>query len=330
MRYLWVAAIGCSVAAGSALAKPPPLQVPIPKDFPTTMPVPPPAPPVIYTVAPPPSPPSPPPSPYYGRPASPKGNPGYWATTADYPSAALREEITGVTRFRLTVGIDGRVSQCEVTQSSGSAILDATTCSLVVRRARFNPATDAAGNLAIGTYSTAVRWVIPVDMPPEPGTFTITFEVGADGTLSKCRVKSSIDDDYDGAPACPVEQFDEGFKDSAGKRVARRVTVRDDVTIATAPAEPLSRTPAPRRWRGDRALPLAGTRVTEAIIEVDGTVSDCRIVKVTGPMTARFEPGTNDCPKRFERGYAAANGEPVRTLLRMTETTVIAPLVKGR
>lgn len=328
MRYLWIAAIGAAIVSGPVAAKPAPKRVPIPKDFPNVMAVPPP--PMILTV-PPPAPPMPPPPPApYAQPPRPKGNPGAWVTSEDYPSAALRDEITGVTRFSLIVGADGRASQCDVTESSGSTVLDTATCRLILRRARFNPALDEAGSPTAGYFSNAVRWVIPLDLPPEPGVSTASFVVGPDGTPSNCRSKGPDGEEYTGEDACPTEMFDGWFKDKAGKAVSRRVSIKVDVTLATAPAEPVSRPPATRKWRDDNALPIAGMRVTEAIIETDGTVSDCRIVKATGDMAARFSVGTNDCPKRYERGYAAANGVAVRTLLRITEATVISPPVKRR
>ena len=106
----------------------------------------------------------PPPAPRFQPVAArPKGNPGNWATTNDYPTRALREEREGTTSFRVTVGPDGRVTSCEITGSSGSDDLDAATCSNVTRRARFNPATDGDGNPTSGSYSNRVRWVIPKD-----------------------------------------------------------------------------------------------------------------------------------------------------------------------
>lgn len=93
--------------------------------------------------------------------ATPKGNPGSWATTNDYPSRALREERAGVTGFRVTVGADGRATGCTVTSSSGSPDLDEATCSNVLRRARFNPAKDGEGQPTTDTYSGRIRWVIP-------------------------------------------------------------------------------------------------------------------------------------------------------------------------
>jgi protein TonB len=113
--------------------------------------------------APPPAPPAPPPPPPPSKAsgASPRGNPGSWATPNDYPARALREERAGTTRFRVTIGPDGRVTNCEITGSSGHADLDEATCKNVTRRARFKPALDAAGNAISDTYSNAVRWEIP-------------------------------------------------------------------------------------------------------------------------------------------------------------------------
>lgn len=95
--------------------------------------------------------------------AVPKGNPGSWATTNDYPSRALREERAGTTGFKVSVGADGRVTDCQITSSSGHADLDEATCANVRRRARFTPATDGEGQPTSGTYSNRVRWVIPTD-----------------------------------------------------------------------------------------------------------------------------------------------------------------------
>ena len=91
----------------------------------------------------------------------PRGNPGRWASQRDYPSRALREEREGTTRFRVSVGTNGRVTNCSVTGSSGHNDLDEATCKLVSRRGRFRPATDGNGDEVSGTWSNAVRWQIP-------------------------------------------------------------------------------------------------------------------------------------------------------------------------
>lgn len=127
----------------------------------TTVQNPPPAAPIVPTAAPP-APPAPPPPPVARRPNPiPKGNPGNWANTNDYPSRALQQEREGTTGFRVTVGANGRVTDCQITSSSGHPDLDQATCTNVTRRARFDPALDGSGNPTTGTYSNRVRWQIP-------------------------------------------------------------------------------------------------------------------------------------------------------------------------
>lgn len=97
------------------------------------------------------------------RPARPNNNPGLWVVTMDYPARSLNIEEEGTVGFRLTVGVDGRAVGCMVTSSSGSAALDAATCSNVTRRARFDPALDDKGNPTTGYYSNRVTWRIPAE-----------------------------------------------------------------------------------------------------------------------------------------------------------------------
>ena len=153
------------------MATPPPIVAPPPKinvatvapPIQTVSVAPPPAPPVLVAAPPVVAPPAPPAPRFQPKPASPKGNPGNWATTNDYPTRALREEREGTTGFRVTVTPDGRVGSCSNTSSSGSPDLDEAACSNITRRARFSPATDGEGNPTSGSYASRVRWVIPKD-----------------------------------------------------------------------------------------------------------------------------------------------------------------------
>ncbi len=154
-----------SAAPPPPVAPPPQISIAVtPPQIETVQVAPPPAPPVLVAAPPAPvvAPPPPPPRVQPKSPA-PKGNPGNWATSNDYPSQALREEREGTTRFRVSVSADGRVTDCQVTGSSGSPDLDAVACQKITQRARFNPATDGEGQPTTGTYSNAVRWVIPKD-----------------------------------------------------------------------------------------------------------------------------------------------------------------------
>ena len=149
------------------MAAPPPIVAPPPKLNINTSPPPvtvvttppPPAPIIPVAIQAPPSAPPPPPKPV--KALTPKGNPANWVTNNDYPTRALRENRSGVTGFRLSVGADGRATGCDITSSSGSPDLDSTACSLLMRRAKFQPGQDSNGNPTGGVYSSRFRWVIP-------------------------------------------------------------------------------------------------------------------------------------------------------------------------
>jgi protein TonB len=145
------------------VAPPPPIQLnfaPPPIQTVSTPPPPTPAPPPFVAT---PAPPAPPPPRFSPKSATPKGRASEWASDNDYPTRALQLGQEGVTGFHLSLGVDGKVASCEITKSSGSPELDKTTCDLMRRRARFNPATDGDGNPTAGAYTSSVRWQIPKD-----------------------------------------------------------------------------------------------------------------------------------------------------------------------
>jgi len=120
------------------------------------------APPVVITPTAPPAPPPPPPKPSVAKGATSRGSEGTWVTPDDYPSRALREEREGVVGISFDVGADGRATNCQVTAPSGSPDLDSATCAPFMRRARFNPAQDAAGaKIAQTGVTRRIRWQIP-------------------------------------------------------------------------------------------------------------------------------------------------------------------------
>jgi protein TonB len=78
----------------------------------------------------------------------------------DYPASALRAEEEGTTGFRLSIGANGRVTNCQITSSSGSSALDSATCRLLTSRARFTPARDSTGSPTTDTHTARIVWRI--------------------------------------------------------------------------------------------------------------------------------------------------------------------------
>ena len=93
--------------------------------------------------------------------AKPRNDPARWLTDNDYRPSWARRELTGTARFRLEIAATGKVTSCTVTGSTGHSELDAATCALVTKRARFEPARGSNGEPVAGTFSSAVKWELP-------------------------------------------------------------------------------------------------------------------------------------------------------------------------
>lgn len=109
-------------------------------------------------VDPPPRPPS-----FAPKSAKAQNDPATWVTTSDFPGRDLHEGHQGRVGFELRIGVNGRAESCRIIASSGFPGLDAATCTNVIKRARFEAATDDTGAKAPGAYSGTIRWVIPRD-----------------------------------------------------------------------------------------------------------------------------------------------------------------------
>lgn len=83
--------------------------------------------------------------------------------SADYPTAALRRATQGRVIVRIDVGADGRATACATMATSGSAEIDSTTCRVILRRALFRPAIDAAGQRVAARTVSSVTWLLPSD-----------------------------------------------------------------------------------------------------------------------------------------------------------------------
>ncbi len=118
-------------------------------------------PPIVLPPSPPPAP--PPPVAVHARP---RFNLASLVTREDYPVEARRAHIEGIAEFILGVGANGRVTDCTIVRTSGSAALDSATCRLMTSRARFIPASDPEGRPVPDSYRGSIVWRIGQDSPP--------------------------------------------------------------------------------------------------------------------------------------------------------------------
>jgi protein TonB len=116
------------------------------------------APPVFAPPAPP-APPAPAPAPTVAPTRASDRGRGNTIGEDDYPDASLRAGEEGVTRVSFVVGGDGKVGACNVIASSGSPRLDDATCKIIIRRFRYNPATQN-GQPVTETKTVPIRWQI--------------------------------------------------------------------------------------------------------------------------------------------------------------------------
>lgn len=86
---------------------------------------------------------------------------------SDYPHDAFEARQGGTVRMRFTVGVSGRVTDCVVTRSSGVAALDDATCRLILKRFRYRPARNAAGQAVPDVITGDHEWHVTTP-PPDP------------------------------------------------------------------------------------------------------------------------------------------------------------------
>jgi protein TonB len=78
----------------------------------------------------------------------------------DYPRDLFAANIQGKVGVLYVVAPSGRVTDCEIEHSSGSAELDDLTFDLIVRRFRFRPSLDAQGRPVESMVAENHSWII--------------------------------------------------------------------------------------------------------------------------------------------------------------------------
>lgn len=97
---------------------------------------------------------------------TPIGSPGSWIPADGYPPAARASAEEGRVGFTLDVDDSGRVSDCKVTSSSESPLLDQTTCYFMSANARFTPPRNAKGKAIPSKWSSSMLWKLEAAPPP--------------------------------------------------------------------------------------------------------------------------------------------------------------------
>lgn len=96
-----------------------------------------------------------------GKRVTPRGNPGSWVSSKDYPGLLLERGVQGIIQFRLLIDADGKVSSCHIQQSTRPAEFDKKVCDIMTKRARFDPALDAQGRPIKSYWRSSFRFMMP-------------------------------------------------------------------------------------------------------------------------------------------------------------------------
>lgn len=78
----------------------------------------------------------------------------------DYPQAALKNDVVGMTVVRLMIDESGRASDCVIVMSSKDKALDTASCAKLLKRADYEPALDLQGKPMRSLAIMKIRWMI--------------------------------------------------------------------------------------------------------------------------------------------------------------------------
>ncbi len=178
-----------------------------------------------------------------GTKAFPETRASNWITQADYPATAWVANEEGRTEYDVTVSDLGKPTDCKISSSSGSAVLDEATCQLVLERAEFKPAISADGVQIEDVYQGSHFWR---KKEPEMPQMRIVFQYlhTAEGVTTDCdilsiegdipeKMRADIERDRERGRLCSGSIGRPGipYRDEYGVPVAKRVTATINVVL---------------------------------------------------------------------------------------------------
>jgi TonB family protein len=247
-----------------------------------------------------------------------RANLSQYFSADDYPPSALARSATGTVGFRLDIDAEGLVTRCTITRSSSDPALDSATCAILLGRATYEPARDAAGRAVPGKDEGRVTWRLP---PPAPW---IPF--------ARVRTVSRLSADGAGGLSCTFTSNGVAQPDAAPSRCGMLAGAGADHVLRQVPA-PSELIMVTVSGPADSGMEPAGEdeagfgllrydMVSDYVIGQDGRVARCSIVRRTVAPNAppaeipemcaplppgappMFEPSTDPAPRRARHRFA--------------------------
>lgn len=132
--------------------------------------------------------------------SAPAPTPQLWLRIEDYPAQYVQEGRTFEVYLRATVRADGTAQGCAIEKSSGEIAFDKYNCGLLLKRARFKPASDASGQPMVGVFRQRVAWVLDGKPKPDSGDIELTVAKLPSGLKSPTLIAIALEVDRDGQP----------------------------------------------------------------------------------------------------------------------------------
>lgn len=206
----------------------------------------------------------------------PIGSPGDWLSPSDYPVAALRYDMEGISTFVLTVDAQGKPTDCHITISSKFDVLDEAACERLMRNGRFVPALP--GQPAVRRWYNRVRWVMPSAVTPfREFARSIQFELDPAGKRTSCRLtEGAVEGEDDPCRLSADMGSDFGL-------VLRGGSAAPTVEVLVETAGALGSGPPAMRTGPVVGYDLRGLHVFSFEIASTGKMSKCKLIEQRGP-----------------------------------------------
>jgi hypothetical protein len=122
-------------------------------------------------------------------------------SVGDFPADLVKAGDSKALLTRTTVRPDGTIQGCVAEVSSGDSSLDAYTCGLILRRAKFRPATWNDGSPAYGVLRVPVVWALSNEYQAVAPDLELSVNRLPDGARSPLALGVEVATDDKGRPS---------------------------------------------------------------------------------------------------------------------------------